>query len=170
MPYRPQDLNDLTHARGIRLETRGPDGEPNLSTHIWVAVDRDQVFVRSFRDAEGNWYEEARANSAVTIDDDGRRLEAIAIPVHDADSIHRASEALQHKYGAEEELARLLAPEALSLTLRLDPRHSDESPLEAPAFLGSEGGSQLGPGVDMSMLDSGEKLDETVILQPQKPV
>ena len=171
MPFRPQDLNDLTHTRGVQIETRGPDGNPNLTTLVWIVVDRDQVFVRALASEPGNWYQEAKANSAVTIDDNGRRLEAVAIPVHDADYIRRASDAISQKYAGEEGLEDMLAPTVLNWTFRLDPLHAGEAPLEAPAYIDSDFDSQLGPAVDMSLLDGGEGhgQSETVILNPIRP-
>src|SRR5207248_2171392 len=103
------------------------------------------------------------------IDDRGRRLEATAVPVHDADSIRRVSEALQRKYARDEGLAEMLEASSLDATFRLEPRTADEVPLEAPAFLGADEPSELGPPVDVSLLDAGPPGDESVILQPHKP-
>jgi hypothetical protein len=169
MPFRAQDLNDLNHTRGVQIETRGPDGNPNLTTQVWIVVDRDQVFVRALASEPGNWYQEAKANSAVTIDDNGRRLEAVAIPVHDADSIRRANEAIAQKYAGEAGLDDMLATGVQNWTFRLDPLHADEAPLEAPAFIDSDFDSQLGPAVDMSSLDGNQKVDQRVLLNPQIP-
>ena len=132
-------------------------------------MDRDQVFVRAIPTSEANWYHEVHENSAVTIDDNGRRLEAIAIPVHDADSINRADAALKAKYASEPDLDTLLAPAAAVWTVRLDPRNPNEAPLEAPAYIGSDFDSQLGPAVDMSSFDGDQKVDERVLLNPTRP-
>ena len=135
-----------------------------------MVVDNGQIFVRSVRGERGVWYKEALATPAVTIDDRGRRLEATAVPVHDADSIRRVSEALQRKYARDEGLAEMLEASSLDATFRLEPRTADEVPLEAPAFLGADEPSELGPPVDVSLLDAGPPVDESVILQPHKPV
>src|SRR5207302_260865 len=125
MAFRPQDLHDFDIAREIRIETHTPE-HSTRSTIIWVVVDNGQIFVRSVRGERGVWYKEALATPAVTIDDRGRRLEATAVPVHDADSIRRVSEALQRKYARDEGLAEMLEASSLDATFRLEPRTADE--------------------------------------------
>ena len=169
MAFRPLDLHDLDIAREVRIETHRPNGDTR-SVVIWVVVDKGQVFVRSVRGTAGRWYQEALAEPAVTLDDSGRRLEARAIPVHDADSIRRVSEALQHKYKGSDGLAEMLVPDVLDATLRLEPRSADEQPLQAPDFLGADEPSELGPPVEVGMLDAGGPIDERVLLQPHKSV
>jgi hypothetical protein len=169
MAFRPQDLHDLDTAHEVRIETHRPDGSTR-SVVIWIVVDKGEVFVRSVRGAAGRWYQEALAEPAVTIDDSGRRLEARAIPVHDANSIRRVSDALQHKYKGADGLAEMLVPGILDATLRLEPRSPDERPLEAPAYLGADEPSELGPPVEVGMLDAGGPIDESVLLQPHKSV
>ena len=169
MPFRPEDIHDFQVAREIRIETHRPDGRVR-STIVWVVEDRGELFVRSEHGERGRWYQEALADPHVTIDDQGRRLEAIAVPVHDAESIQRVDEALNRKYAGRDGLAPMLTPEARQATLRLDPRTPDEVPLEAPEFLGAEGPSQLGGPVDVSMLDGEQPVDEDVLLQPHKSV
>src|SRR5438067_2191989 len=93
MPFQPDDLHDLNVAREVRIETHREKGGTR-STVIWIVVDNGDVFVRSVRGAHGLWYREALADPAVTIDDEGRRLEARAVPVHDQESIRRVSDAL----------------------------------------------------------------------------
>jgi hypothetical protein len=169
MPFRPQDLHDFDIAREIRIETHIGD-HSTRSTTIWVVVDNGQMFIRSVRGPKGVWYQEALANPDVIIDDRGRRLEARAVPVHDAESIRRVSDALRRKYANDEGLAEMLDPDLLDATFRLEPRTPDEMPLEAPAFLGADEPSELGPPVDVSLLDAGPPVDESVLLQPHKPV
>jgi hypothetical protein len=169
MPFRPQDLHDLDTAREIRIETHG-DKDLVHSTVIWIVVDNGQVYVRSVRGEKGRWYQEALANPNVTLDDEGRRLEANAIPVRDPDSIRRINEALKRKYGEDDGYDEMLVPDVLSANFRLEPRFADEGALEAPAYLGADEPSDLGPPVEVGMLDAGPAIDENVILQPRKPV
>jgi hypothetical protein len=169
MPFRPQDLHDFDIAREVRIETHTGD-HSTRSTTIWVVVVDGHIFIRSVRGAKGVWYQEALANPNVTIDDRGRRLEAKAVQVHDPESIRRVSEALKRKYANDEGLAEMLDPESLNATFRVEPRTPDEVPLEAPAFLGADEPSELGPPVDVSLLDAGPPVDESIILQPHKPV
>jgi hypothetical protein len=169
MPFRPQDLHDLDVAREIRIETKGDHGHTN-ATVIWVVVDQNEVFVRSVKGEQGRWYREALANSAVTLDDDGRRLEAKAVPVRDADSIRRINAALQRKYEKDDGYDEMLVPDVLTANFRLEPLVPGEGALEAPAHLGADEPSELGPPVEVSLLDAGPAVDESVILQPHKSV
>jgi hypothetical protein len=169
MGFRPQDLHDFDVAQEVRVETHRDDDKVR-STIIWVVVDRGEVFIRSVRGAGGKWYQEALDNPNVTLDDSGRRLEARALPVHDDDSIRRVNEALNRKYANVSGLDEMLRPPALDATFRLEPRFPDEPALEAPAFLGADEPSELGPPVDVSMLDGGQPVEENVLLQPHKSV
>jgi len=168
MPFRPQDLHDFATAQEIRVQTRRQDGAIR-STVIWVVVDNDQIFVRSVNGGGGIWYQEALDSGQATLDDQGRHLETKVIPVHDADSITRVTEALKHKYAGVPGLDEMIRPPALDATFRLDPLYDGEGALEAPAYLGSDEESELGPPVEIGMLDSGGPISEDVILQPQKP-
>lgn len=169
MSFRPEDLHDFDTAREVRIETH-TDGDKTRSTVMWIVVDRGEVFVRSVRGIGGRWYQDALDNPAVTIVDGGRRLEARAVPVHDADSNRRMTDHLNTKYAGADGLAEMLTPAALEATFRLDPRSDQEQPLEAPAFLGSDEPSELGPAVDVSLLDGGQPVEESVLLQPHKSV
>ena len=168
MLFRPEDLRDLENAVEIRIETRR-DEKSTRSTVIWIVVDQGNVFVRSVNGPRGRWYQEALAEPAVTIDDRGRRLEARAIPVHDADSARHVNEALQRKYASSTDgLPPMLTPLALEGTFRLEPQHSGEVPLEAPAWLGDDQPNELGPAIEEGMLEGGPAIEERVFLQPHK--
>ena len=168
MAFRTQDLHDLDVAVEIRLEThRGRNS--TRSTIIWIVVDRGEVFVRSVRGTAGRWYQEALATPEVTIDDAGRRLESRAVPVNDADSVQRVTDALKRKYASHPDgLGPMLMAKATEANLRLDPRTPDEPALEAPAYLGSDEPSDLGAAVEVGLLDAGPPLEENVVLQPHK--
>ncbi|HVA85997.1 MAG TPA: nitroreductase/quinone reductase family protein [Candidatus Saccharimonadales bacterium] len=169
MAFRPTDLHDLDVAREVRIETHRPDDNVQ-STVIWIVVDDGDVFVRSVHGEAARWYQQAIANPDVTIDDSGRRLEARAVPVHDADSIRRINEALKPKYTGDDGFESMFEPAALLANFRLEPRFPDEVPLEAPAFLGADEPSELGPPIEVGLLDAGPAIDENILLQPHKPV
>lgn len=170
MPFRPQDLHDLDVAREVRIETRGDHGVVH-STVIWVLVDNGEVLVRSVHGDRARWYREALAHADdVTLDDQGRRLPVRAVPIHDPDSIRRINEALRRKYATDDGYDEMLVPDVQTSNLRLEPRYEDETALEAPAYLGVDEPSELGPPVEVSPLDAGPPIEENVILQPRKPV
>ena len=170
MPFRPTDLHDLEIAREVRIETHAAQGDALHTTTVWVVVDGGEVFVRSVRGERGRWYQEALARHDVTVDDNGRRLEAVVIPVSDADSIRRVDAAINRKYANDPGHASMLTPEAQQATLRLEPRTPGEEALQAPAYLGDEAASELhGHPIELGILDSGATIDGDVYLQPHKP-
>jgi len=120
MRFEPAELALLAETREIEIETALPDG-PAHRTVIWVVVDADDAFVRSYRGATARWYREAVANPAVTIHADDVALHARVIPAVDAASIRRVSEGLVRKYPGRGGLQAMLESDVLDTTLRLIP-------------------------------------------------
>jgi hypothetical protein len=119
MSFGTDDLARLAAAEEVEIETQAPDG-PTHRTTVWVVVDADEAFVRSYLGSNARWYREALANPAVAVKVDGRRLAATAIPANDPDSIERVSAAFREKYppGAS---TNAMATQYLETTLRLEP-------------------------------------------------
>jgi hypothetical protein len=114
------DLDLLAGSREIRIETRRPDG-PVHSAIIWVVVDGEDVFIRSWLGARARWYREAVANPAVTIVTGDRRLPAVAANATDPDSIRRCSNGFLTKYRKSKSAQSMVAEDILDTTLRLEP-------------------------------------------------
>jgi hypothetical protein len=121
MPFDRETLELLDATPEIRIAT-SPRGDPVHSTIIWVVVDGEDVFVRSWRGATARWYREAHANPEVAIVAGDRRIEATAVPATDPESIGRCSERFLAKYRASKSALSVVAEEILDTTLRLDPR------------------------------------------------
>ncbi len=119
MSFGLDDLQRLAAAKEVDIETQGPDG-PVHQTTIWVVVDRDETFVRSYLGPTARWYREAVANPAVALHVDGRRLTATAIAATDPDSIERVSAGFRAKYGAGQSTTAMVT-RYLETTLRLEP-------------------------------------------------
>ena len=96
-----------------------PGGESHRAI-IWAVVDEDEVFVRSWLGERGRWYREARANPAVVILVDDRRIPAMAIPATDPASVRRCSDAILAKYRKSKSALSMVADDILETTLRLD--------------------------------------------------
>lgn len=121
MSFSGQDLEAIHAAEEIRIETQAPGGAAH-QTIIWIVAHDGEVFVRSVNGEDGRWYREAKANPAVAIHVDRRRLPATAIAADDPDSIERVSAALRDKYaGQGASLRSMLQPRTLPTTLRLEP-------------------------------------------------
>lgn len=119
MPFSRDDLDRIDRARTVRIETSRPDG-PVHSTIIWVVVDGDDVFVRSWRGPGARWYREAVANPTVAIRVGKERIPARAIPATDPDPVARASAGLLRKYDGDPAAASMVRDEILDTTLRLE--------------------------------------------------
>jgi hypothetical protein len=121
MSFERADLERLAAVEEVEIETQAPDG-PVHRTIIWVVVDGDDTFIRSYRGHPARWFREATANPGVALHVDGRRLAATAIPATDPDSIERISAALQAKYSHDPtSLATMLEPDMLDANFRLEP-------------------------------------------------
>lgn len=120
MSFSSEDLEALAAAEEVRIETQAPDG-PSHRTTIWVVVDGDEAFVRTYKGPESRWYREALANPAVAIHLGERRLPSTAIPASDPDSIERVSAAFRAKYANDPAVRAMVADEVLPTTLRLEP-------------------------------------------------
>jgi len=98
------------------------DGRPKRTT-IWVVVDGDAVYVRSWLAERGWWYRHALDRpEQVTLHVAGRTISVRAIHVTDDDSIERCSRGFETKYTDSMSTAAMVAPKVLPFTMRLDPR------------------------------------------------
>ena len=120
MSFEQDDVDRLTAADEIEIETQAPDG-PVHRTIIWVMTDGGDVFLRSVRGDRGRWFREATANPAVAVHVDGRRLAATAIPATDPDSMDRIDAALTAKYRGVDGYDEMLEPAVRAANFRLEP-------------------------------------------------
>lgn len=122
MPFSREDLDALDRAKEVRIETSAGPDQPFHKTIIWIVVDGEDAFVRSWRGVTARWYREALANPEIAIHVGKRRLRAKAVPAHDDDAVTRTSAALERKYEGDPATRSMLRDEILITTLRLDPR------------------------------------------------
>jgi hypothetical protein len=120
MRFESADLALLADTEEIEIETAAPDG-PARRTIIWVVVDGDDAFIRSYRGSGARWYREAVGQSAVKIHVAGRELAATVVPATDPSSVRRTSEALARKYEGFDGTPAMLEPSTFDTTLRLVP-------------------------------------------------
>jgi hypothetical protein len=119
MSFAEDDLARIRAAEEVEIETHAPDG-PAHRTVIWVVVDDDETFVRSYKGPNARWFREATANPAVALHVDGRRLPATAIPATDPDSIDRTSAGFSSKYRGDSATPTMV-DNYHETTLRLEP-------------------------------------------------
>ncbi|HEX5012771.1 MAG TPA: nitroreductase/quinone reductase family protein [Candidatus Limnocylindrales bacterium] len=120
MSFSSDDLEALAAAEEVRIETQAPEG-PSHRTVIWVVVDGDEAFVRTYKGPTSRWYREAQANPAVALHVGERRIPATAIPATDPDSVERVSAAFRRKYAGDPATPAMVADTVLPTTLRLEP-------------------------------------------------
>lgn len=112
-------LGALRDVREFRIRT---DKHPASAVVIWVVVEGDAVFVRSFRGAKGRWYRDLAAGGPATLEAGRRKIAVQAIPANDPTSIERASRAFLSKYRSSSYAQAMVQPDLLPTTLRLEPR------------------------------------------------
>jgi hypothetical protein len=112
----------LEKAREIDIETRASDDAPAHRVTIWVIVDGDDVFVRSYHGPEGRWYREISAHPDAVVHVDGESQAVRAVPVSDPESVQRANDGYRSKYADSSVVDSMLTDEVNPTTLRLEPR------------------------------------------------
>jgi hypothetical protein len=121
MSFEAGFVDKVDAAQLVEIQTRRRSGE-TIRTVIWAVVDGGQVYVRSVRAEDGTWYRRIRANPDAVLHAGGAAAAVRAVPVDDPAEVERVSEALRRKYARQAgSLARMLRPETLPTTLRLEP-------------------------------------------------
>ena len=115
-----QTLNQLANTEEIEIETYSATGQAHRII-IWVVVEDQNVYVRSWLGLKGRWYQEIKANPNGAIHMDGQRLPVHAVPVTDEAIITRVSNNILRKYHRSSSANGMVRQEILSTTLRLDP-------------------------------------------------
>ena len=111
----------LRERREVRIETRGPTGEPHHAI-IWVVVDgTGRVLIRSWRGAGARWYREVVAAGRAALNFDGKTLPVRVEVADDAERIEACSRELLAKYGRGTTPTSMVRDEILDTTLELRP-------------------------------------------------
>ena len=115
-----QILNQLANNEEIEIETYSTTGQTHR-TIIWVVVDDQNVYVRSWLGSKGRWYQEITANPNAAIRINGQRLAVRAVPVTDESLIKRVSNNILQKYHHSPSANGMVREKILPTTLRLEP-------------------------------------------------
>lgn len=116
------DADTLRALRDVQEPRIRTDKHPKSAIIIWVMVDGDDVFVRSWLGAKGRWYQDLEAGGPATLEFAGSRLAVQAVPAGDPDSIARTSREILRKYRHSSHAQEMVRGEILPTTLRLEPR------------------------------------------------
>ena len=113
-----QTLGELQEVQELAIRT---EKHPESAVVIWVVVADDEVFVRSWRGAEGRWYRDLAAGGPATLEFAGRRLAVRALPASDQAAVALASREFLRKYQRSTHAQEMVRSETLPTTLRLEP-------------------------------------------------
>jgi hypothetical protein len=116
------DVDTLGELRDLQEVFIRTEKHPKSAVVIWVAVDDNEVFVRSWLGAKGRWYKDLAEGGPATIEFAGRRLAVQAIPASDPDTVARTSREILRKYQRSSHAREMVRAEILPTTMRLDPR------------------------------------------------
>jgi hypothetical protein len=116
----PKDtLALLDRTAEVDIETRSSKGATH-SVPIWVVVDADDVFIRTYRGPTSRWYREIVAGPGALVVN-GKRIPVRAIAAADSASVKRVSDGYRKKYRKGSSLDSMLVAPVLPTTLRLEP-------------------------------------------------
>ena len=121
--WTPDQLDRIGSAEELEIATARSDGSLHHWVSIWVVRVDDDLYVRSYRGADGAWYRQATQHAQGRIRAGGLERDVTVDRPDDTvrpavDDAYRAKYA---RYGAAY-LQPMLAPGATAATLRLTPR------------------------------------------------
>lgn len=91
------------------------------SATIWVVVADRDVFIRSFLGPKGRWYKAAVADGRATLKVGDRSIPVRVTAATDQASIEHASREFLAKYSPSPYAQRMVRPEIVMTTLRVEP-------------------------------------------------
>jgi hypothetical protein len=112
----------LESVEEVDIETSRGAGAPVHRTTIWVVVGSGEVFVRSLNGEDGRWYRELTANPDAVLHVEGDAIAVRAVPAADPESVARATEGFNSKYGDSPYVDTMIRDEIAPTTVRLEPR------------------------------------------------
>jgi hypothetical protein len=115
------DATTLQALRDVQEPLIRTAARPRRPVVIWVVVEGEDVFVRSWMGAKGRWYQDLAAGGAATLEFAGRQVPVRAIPAGDDASIDRASREILRKYRHSSHAREMVRAAILPTTLRLEP-------------------------------------------------
>jgi len=117
--WTPEELDSLDRTREIRVAGRRDDGSLRPLTIVWTVVVDGAVYVRSYKGADGKWYQGVLRGMTGAISWNGQQRDVAYHPddAHD-DAI---DDAFFAKYGDTGSTRAMVAPGAVATTLRVEP-------------------------------------------------
>jgi hypothetical protein len=91
--FEEEQLQHLAQTKGVVIETRLSSQAHSHHTPIWVIVEENKVYVRSYRGQAGRWYQEITAFPFAVLHVNGEQLAVRAVRITDEATISRVSHA-----------------------------------------------------------------------------
>ncbi|MDN4472418.1 DUF2255 family protein [Demequina zhanjiangensis] len=118
--WNPDDLASLASKSEVQVAGRRKDGSPRTLVTIWQVVVDDQVYVRSWHGADGQWYKGVMRHGEGFMSWDGDPAPVTYIP--DASRDDEIDAAYVAKYGRNMYSDGMTNAQARATTLRVEPR------------------------------------------------
>ena len=120
MTWHSSTLTLLEREREVTIETTRPDGSTRRAI-IWIVVDGEDAFVRSWKGERGRWYQDVLVRPEALLEVAGSRVPVRCEQASGADHVARVSRALERKYAGDPSTKGMVREEVLGTTLRLVP-------------------------------------------------
>ncbi|MBV1853659.1 DUF2255 family protein [Catellatospora tritici] len=119
-----EELDVIGNAEELQISSRRRDGSLREPVTIWVVRAGDDLYIRSYRGAEGSWYRGARASRRGRIRAGGVDRDVDFDAVTDPGANDRVDAAYRGKYRGDnaQYVDPMIAPQARATTMRLLPR------------------------------------------------
>lgn len=118
------DLDRISGADELHIAPRRADGTLRKPTTIWVVRDGEELYVRSWRGADGAWWRTAHASHGGHVTAGGVDSDVAFTEVSDTALNDQVDAAYRSKYGRYSEYVEpMVADAARATTLRLTPQH-----------------------------------------------
>jgi hypothetical protein len=118
--WKRDELDRIGQAEELQITSYRDDGTLRRWTTIWVVPVGDQLYVRSVRGRDADWYRHATAGNAARIQAGGVETDVTLQPATDPATNDQVEAAYRAKYrGQASSLAYMTAPAAAETTLRL---------------------------------------------------
>lgn len=119
--WTPDELDRIAAADELRIQPRRTDGTLRDPVPIWVVRHGDDLYVRSYRGADGAWYRTAQASHDGRIQAGGVTKD-VSFVAADDDVNDLIDTAYRTKYDRSSSyVAPMVAPAARETTLKLVP-------------------------------------------------
>lgn len=118
-----EELNRIAGSEELRISTPKSDSTMRRPVPIWVVRHGDALYVRSYRGADGGWYQGARQHDRGHISVNAFDADVTFVPVTDRDINAEIDAAFRDKYAryGPRFLEAMTAPPVRATTLKLIP-------------------------------------------------